>query len=81
MFKFVLKAIGALVIFGVLVALVALVMERVFGSVLSRSVLNGLVMGAIVVVAGTLGSWLSNEYKRIKQGKSSGGKSPDANNP
>jgi len=76
-----LKAIGALIIFAALVAVVSIAMERFYGNKLPASVLNGLVMGAVVVVAGTLGGWFSDEIKRLKQSKSSTQRNTDTNNP
>ena len=78
MWKFILKVIGSLVVFTICVTIFSVVIVRFLGNVLPRSVLNGLAMGTIIIVAGTLGGWVSNEYKKIKQAKCPRDKSPDA---
>lgn len=81
MFRLFVKAIGALIIFTALVAVVTVVLKRLLGDKLPPSVLSGLIMGAVVVAAGTLGGWFSNELKRAKQAKSSAENCTNTNNP
>lgn len=64
MLNFSVKALATLVLFAVSVAVFAVGAEWLLSSRVSRTTLNGLVMGSAVVVAGTLGSWLAKEYKK-----------------